>query len=56
MLEHECLLCDKSPTEARKCEVRRMFDEALPHEVTGVDGEYCKYCDINLGVEYDPAL
>lgn len=49
--EHECLLCDKTPTEARKCEVRRMIEGALPHEVEARDGDKCKYSDMVLGIE-----
>lgn len=51
VLEHECLMCDKSPVEARKCPVRAMIDKALPHEIPYRDGERCKYSDFAIGVE-----
>lgn len=49
--EHECLMCDKSPRDARKCEYRRLIDAALPHEVDTRDGEHCKYSDMVIGIE-----
>ena len=51
LVEHECLLCSQSPTEARKCWIRKVIDEALPHEVEAKDGEYCKYANFALGWE-----
>ena len=50
VMEHECLLCDKSPVEARKCPVRKMFDDSLPHEVTAQDAAHCRYSDMSMGV------
>lgn len=49
--EYECMCCDKTPVEARKCEWRKLIDDALPHEVNAVDGEHCKYSDMTIGVE-----
>ena len=49
--EHECMMCDKSAKEARKCEIRRMIEGALPHETGNPDGEHCKYSDMVLGIE-----
>ena len=50
--EHECMMCDKTPKEAKKsCEVRRMLDSALPHEINVKDGEHCKYSDMVIGIE-----
>lgn len=49
--EHECLLCDKSPQEARKCPIRAMLDDSLPHDIPVRDGEHCKYSDFTLGLE-----
>lgn len=51
VMEHECLLCDKTPKEARTCPVRAMFDGALPHEVNAKDAEHCKYSDMSIGLE-----
>ena len=51
VMEHECLLCDKTPTEARKCPVREMFDGALPHEVVAMDTDHCRYSDMSMGLE-----
>lgn len=49
--EHDCILCDRTPVEARKCPVRKMLDGALPHEIRAKDGEHCKYSDMTLGME-----
>ena len=48
--EHECMMCDKTPTEARKYPVRHMIDSALPHEVNTRDGEHCRYSDMAIGL------
>ena len=48
--EHECLCCDKTAKESRKCEIRRMIEDALPHEVGHPDGEHCKFSDMVLGI------
>lgn len=49
--EHECLMCNKTAVEARKCPVRKMLDNALPHDIQARDGEHCKYSDFTLGLE-----
>lgn len=49
--EHECLMCDRTPTEARKCPYRKMIEDALPHTVNAKDGANCKYADLVLGLE-----
>lgn len=53
VMEHECLMCDKSPVEARKCPVRKWIDDALPHVVKATDKERCKYSDMSLGLEVE---
>ena len=50
IVEHECMLCDKTAEEAKKCDVRRMIDTALVHEVDAVDTDHCKYSDMGLGI------
>lgn len=49
---HECFFCDKSKDEARACPVRRMMEDALPHELeyAAPDG-CCKWSGITLGLE-----
>lgn len=49
--EHECIMCDKTPKEARKCPIRQMIDSALPHEVRAQDAEHCRYSDMTIGME-----
>ena len=49
--EHECLMCGKTPTEARHCEIRRIIEDALPHEIKAKDGEHCRWSDFTLGLE-----
>lgn len=49
--DHECMMCDKTPVESRKCEIRQMIDAALPHEVKAKDAEHCKYSDMVLGFD-----
>lgn len=48
--EHECMLCDRTAAESRKCEIRRMIEGALPHEVGHPDGDHCKFSDMVLGI------
>ena len=49
--EHECIMCDQTPTEARKCPIRKMLDNILPHEVQAKDSDHCKYSDFSIGLE-----
>ena len=49
-MEHECMMCDKTPTEARQCPIRDMFDNALPHEVQARDAAHCRYSDMSIGI------
>ena len=49
VMDHDCIMCDKSPTEARKCPARMMIENALPHEVTAKDAAHCRYSDMSLG-------
>jgi hypothetical protein len=51
MCEHECMMCDKTPTEARRCPYRQILDNALPHEIKARDRENCKYADFVIGIE-----
>ena len=51
VMEHECLLCDKTPVEARKCPIKKMFEDCLPHEVAAKDTGSCKYADMSIGWE-----
>lgn len=51
LLDHECMLCDKTPVEARKCWCRKALTDALPHEVEARDGEHCKFSNFTLGTE-----
>ena len=46
----ECVICDKTAAEAKKCPYRQMIDNALPHEVDNPDREHCKYSDMVLGL------
>jgi hypothetical protein len=50
LVEHECMMCDKTPVEARKCPMRKIIDSALPHEVNTPDGEHCRYSDMAIGL------
>lgn len=51
VMEHECMLCDKTPVEARHCEFLKIFDNALVHEVNAKDTTHCKYSDMSMGLE-----
>lgn len=51
VMEHECMLCDKTPTEARHCPFLKIFDKALVHEVNARDTSHCKYSDMSIGME-----
>ena len=46
-----CLLCDKTTEEAKTCDVRRLLEDALPHEIDGKEGTRCKYSDFTMGLE-----
>ena len=48
LVTHECIFCDKTATEARKCPYRGIIDKVLVHDVDGVDREHCKFSDITL--------
>ena len=49
--EHDCMLCDNTPEQARTCETRKMIEKALPHEIDAADGAHCKFSDISLGLD-----
>lgn len=49
--DHECLMCDKSAVEARKCPYREMIENCLPHKVDAKDSANCKFSDMMLGLE-----
>lgn len=51
VMEHECMMCDKTPVEARKCPIRNTFKGALVHEVDAQDGEHCKYSDMIMNLD-----
>ena len=52
MIENNCLLCDKTEIEGRKCEHRRALEECLPHQVRVARGsEKCMYADLSLGLD-----
>lgn len=51
VMENECLLCDKSPKEARKCQIRKIFTDALTHEVDAKDTDHCRYSDMSLDID-----
>ena len=51
LMEHECLMCDKSAKESRKCPHRKLIEKSLPHTVPGNDSEDCKYAGIAIGLE-----
>lgn len=51
--EHDCMLCDKTPAEAKDCETRKLIEKAIPHEIDAVDGAHCKFSDISLGLDIE---
>lgn len=53
LVNAECLTCDKSAAESRKCPWRKIVEDALPHEVGGEEGEHCKYSDMVLGLDME---
>ena len=48
--QHECFLCDKTDVEARRCPIKEMMEEALPHELAyrATDGK-CRWSGVVLG-------
>lgn len=53
LVNAECLTCDKTAVESRKCPWRQIIEAALPHEVGGEEGEHCKYSDMVLGLDME---
>jgi hypothetical protein len=51
VMEHECMMCDQTPVQARKCPVKEIFEKALPHEVSAQDSAHCRYSDMSMGLE-----
>ena len=51
LIQSECLTCDKTPAEARKCPHRKLIEDALPHEIDARDTDHCKYSDLVLGIQ-----
>lgn len=47
----ECYLCDKGETEGRKCPIREMMENAIPHELDfkPIDGR-CKWAGVALNI------
>lgn len=51
VVQHECLLCDKSAVEGRHCPIREMIEDAIPHEVAyKVSNGDCKWSGLSLGL------
>jgi hypothetical protein len=52
MLGANCILCDKSEVEGRKCQHRKALEECLPHEIRVARGsERCKFADLIIGLD-----
>lgn len=50
-LEWQCLFCEKSTKEAKKCPYRVAIDACFPYERPGGTPELCKYSGYSLEVE-----
>lgn len=50
LCQTECLLCNKTAVQARKCPHRKTIEDALPHTVEGKERESCKFSDMVLGL------
>lgn len=49
VIEHECLMCDKSATEARHCRYRELMEAALPNELEfKAADDRCKWSGVAL--------
>ena len=49
VIEHECLMCDKSATDARHCPYRELMEAALPHELEfKAADDRCKWSGVAL--------
>lgn len=48
----ECFFCDKSKEDGRKCQIRQMMEDAMPHELEykSPDG-CCEWSGLVLGME-----
>lgn len=52
VVDTECLMCDKSAADGKKCPLREVMEAVLPHELeyTAPDG-CCKWSGLALGLE-----
>lgn len=52
MISANCILCDKTEVEGRKCPHRQALEECLPHQVNVARGsEKCKFGDLVMGFD-----
>lgn len=52
MIANNCILCDKTEVEGRKCPHRQALEDCLPHEIRVARGsETCKFADLILGLD-----
>lgn len=52
MISANCILCDKTEVEGRKCPHRKALEECLPHQVNVARGsEKCKFGDLVMGFD-----
>lgn len=49
LVRQECLLCDKTTVESRKCPYRLLIEKSVPHMVAKEQDGKCRFADIALG-------
>lgn len=52
VMEMECMMCDKTEIEGRKCPNRKAMEDCLPHAVKVARGsDKCRYADLSIGLD-----
>ena len=51
VMDNRCSFCDMGKTEIRHCEIRKMFDDILPHRADGGNRSECQYAGIADGTD-----
>ena len=51
VMDNQCLFCEKGKVEIRHCEIRKTFDDILPHRADGGNRSECQYAGIADGTD-----
>ena len=51
VMDNQCSFCEKDKVVIRHCEIRKMFDDILPHRADGGNRSECQYAGIADGTD-----